>query len=249
MSACLARLKTWWYHRRYEKATKATAKLDLVVTLSGYVSPPAAWQVPHPKHNQRLAAYMLGLKNDVPQKTIAFGDSLMDGPRDDFDAVKSAGNFAISGSWAQHMAAMAHDIRPFLDATGRTKDVKAVIVGSLGGNPLLVRQPVAAVIEHSLRALNEIRVLFPSPRFIVYGIPPTVSAYVNVSAIAFEAALYSWVFRDTDAVFIPLCRKFGGFFPRAIMTADGVHMTPLGIQRFDELMERGKTAPARSIVD
>lgn len=245
-----ARFISWVYRRKYRVATKKTILLDFA--MESLQPDPAAWLVPHPEHNQRLAEYFVGLKSSPGGDTIAFGDSLLDGPREKFCAIRSCLNFAISGSWANHMATMAADILPMLDATGKSAEIDFLIVGSLGGNPLLQRQPVLTTITHSLQALTEIRYRYPRQRLIVYGIPPTVSIYVNLNAIKFEAAIYEWIIRDGNAVYLPLFRKFAGafgLFPKVLLSADGVHMTPAGIVLFDELLERGKTAPAGTLVD
>lgn len=213
---------------------------------------PEAWIMEHPSHRSRLGQFIGRLRGAPRSDTIAFGDSLLDMTRSRLRSVPDRMNFSISGTWAHHMAQMADDIRPELIREGRYQSVKYVVVGSLGGNPLLMRQPADVTITRSCAALDSIRRLFPGARIIVFGLPPTVSLYVNMNAIPFEAALYQWVLADRDAVLLPLQRHFAGsmgLFPRAAMSVDGVHFSERGAVEFDRLIERAKTVPSKSIVD
>ncbi len=213
---------------------------------------PQIWTTEHPSHRKRLGRFIERLRGAPWSDTVAFGDSLLDMTRSRLRSVPDRMNFSISGTWAHHMARMADDIRPELIREGRYQSVKYVVVGSLGGNPLLMRQPADVTITRSCAALDSIRRLYPGARIIVFGLPPTVSLYVNMNAIPFEAALYQWVLADRDAVLLPLQRRFAGslgLFPRAAMSVDGVHFSERGAVEFDRLIERAKTVPSKSIVD
>lgn len=213
---------------------------------------PEIWTMDHPSHRRRLAQFSEKLRGTPRSDTIAFGDSLLDMTRTRLRSVPDRMNFSTSGTWAHHMARMAADIRPELMRDGHYQSVKYVVVGSLGGNPLLMRQPVDVTITRSCAALDSIRSLYLGARIIVFGLPPTVSLYVNMNAIPFEAALYQWVLADRDAVLLPLQRHFAGsmgIFPRADMTVDGVHFSERGALEFDRLIERAKKAPSRSVID
>jgi lysophospholipase L1-like esterase len=243
-------IKTKMYERQYRRNMRNSAMLDVV--LSRMKPDPGLWKRDSPAHQARLKLYTENLRGAPRGDTIAFGDSLLDLTRKKLQSVPDRLNFSISGSWAHHMARMAADIRPALERAGISISVRYVVVGSLGGNPLLLRQPVDVTITHSLAALDAVRRLYPSARIIVYGIPPTVSTYVNTNAIPFEAALYRWVRADRDAVLLPLQRKFAGWlglYPKAVMSVDGVHFSSKGALEFDRLIEKGKRALAGSIVD
>ncbi|HOT46163.1 MAG TPA: hypothetical protein PLM53_15740 [Spirochaetota bacterium] len=243
-------IKTKMYERQYRRNMRNSAVLDAV--LSRMKPDPGLWNKESPAHRERLSRYIGDLRDAPRGDTIAFGDSLLDLTRTKLHSVPDRLNFSISGSWAHHMARMAADMRPALERAGIINSVRYVVVGSLGGNPLLMRQPADVTITHSLAALDAVRRLYPSARIIVFGIPPTVSTYVNITAVSFEAALYRWVRADRDAVLLPLQRKFAGWlglYPKAVMSVDGVHFSGQGSLEFDRLIENGKRAPAGSIVD
>jgi hypothetical protein len=243
-------LSTKMYGREYRRSMRNATMID--VMLSRLKISPENWNVESPAHRERLTLYARNLRNARGGDTIAFGDSLLDLPRNKLRSVPARLNFSICGSWANHMSQMAADIRPALKEAGIYDSVKYVVVGSLGGNPLLMRQPVEQTITHSLAALDSIRRLYPAARIIVYGIPPTTSLYVNMNALPFEAALCKWVLADRDSVLLPLQRKFAGWlglYPKAVMSVDGIHFSSQGIIEFDGLIEEGKRAPAKSIVD
>ena len=243
-------LESKFYERRYRENIKLAYGVDILLSIKK--PDPNAWKMDHPSHQKRLAGFIAGINSAPRSDTIAFGDSLLDMPRASLSSIPSSLNFAVSGSWAHHMAKMAADIRPVLSRTDRYASIRYVVVGSLGGNPFLQRQPLDVTVSESLNALNRIRSLYPRARIIVFGIPPTVSTYVNLNAIQFEASLYQWVVSDRDAVFLPLQRRFAGRFglyPRALMSVDGVHFSPKGAEEFDTLIRKAKTAPVHAIVD
>lgn len=243
-------LQTKRYEREYRKNMRKAVLLELY--LSQTKPDPGIWTKESPVHRDRLAGFTAGLPSAPKGDTIAFGDSLIDLTRNRLRSVPGRLNFAISGSWANHMAQMASDIRPALERSGIYRSVAYVVVGSLGGNPLLMRQPVDRTIEESRKALDTIRRLYPGARIIVFGIPPTISMYVNRNALSFEAALYRWVLADRDAVLLPLQQRFAGplgLFPKAIMSVDGVHFSAQGAVELDRLIEKAKHAPPKSLID
>ena len=250
MERALIWLQTKRYEKEYRENMKKSFLLDLYLSRNGRDT--GLWNREIPTYRRRLAEFTASLGRAPAGDTIAFGDSLLDLTRKKLHAVPAAMNFAISGSWAHHMARMASDIRPLLERADIYPSIKYVVVGSLGGNPLLMRQPVERTIEKSMDALDAIRRLYPDARIIVFGIPPTISMYVNTNAPAFEAALYRWVFADRDAVMLPLQRQFAGslgLFPKAVMSVDGVHFSAQGASEFDRLIEKAKRARAKSIID
>ena len=255
MSMLTAKIKTFINSKKYEEAQKKNlivlnlfTEKDIPDTLKGE----AAWSVKHPSHDARLEEYKKIIRETRTQHydTISFGDSLMDGwTKDIFTAVPRCRNFNVGGSWANHMRDMYRAIFPVL-LENRVRFDK-VIIGTLGGNPFLMKQPLNLTIEKSLEVLNDLRKILPVQRIIVYGIPPTLSLYANENAPAFESAIYSWVVQDVNSVFLPLQRKFAkwGIFPKAVMSTDGVHFSEVGVKEFDALLVAAKTAKPRTIVD
>ncbi len=244
-------LRTKMYEREYRRIMERGALLDLA--LSRLKGGPVAWNDDFPAfQRERLAGFISDLPGAQKDDTICFGDSLLDLTRDRLSSVRPGLNFSVSGSWAHHMARMAAEMRSPLARKGIYDRVRFVIVGSLGGNPLLTRQPVDLTIERSLDALKAMRRLYPDARFIVFGIPPTVSLYANLNAPAFEQAILNWVRGDRDAVFLPLQRRFAGrlgLFPRGVMSSDGVHFSRKGAREFDRLLKKAKLVPPGTIVD
>ncbi len=244
-------LRTKRYEREYRRVMERGALLDLA--LARLKAGPAVWEDDFPAfQRERLERFIAGLPGAPKGDTICFGDSLLDLTRDRLGSVRPGLNFSVSGSWAHHMARMAEEMRTPLLRQGIYGSVRHVIVGSLGGNPLLTRQPVDLTIERSIDALKTMRRLYPGARFIVFGIPPTVSLYANLNAPAFELAIMNWVRGDRDAVFLPLQRRFAGKFglyPRGIMSSDGVHFSREGAREFDRLLKKAKLVPPGTIVD
>lgn len=243
-------IRTKMHERQNRQTMRKVAIMDAV--LSGIRPSKVGWEWEHPVHRDRVKRFIAGLSREPQGDTIAFGDSLLDYPRKTLRSVPEPLNFSITGSWPHHMLQMVGEITPVLERSGKKKSINYVIVGSLGGNPLLMRQPVTATIGHSLVTLDAVRRHFPSARIIVFGIPPTVSTYVNTNAIAFETALYRWVLADRDAVLLPLQRKFSGWlglYPKALMSVDGIHFSPQGALEFDKLIDKGKKAQSHIIVD
>lgn len=244
-------LRTKLYEWEYRRIMEKGALLDLA--LSHLKACPVAWNDDFPAfQRERLAGFISDLPGAPKDDMICFGDSLLDLTRDRLGSVRPGLNFSVSGSWAHHMARIAAEMRSPLVREGIYGRVRYVIVGSLGGNPLLMRQPVDITIKRSIEALDSIRRLYPGARIIVFGIPPTVSLYVNLNAPDFEAALWRWVRGDRDAVFLPLQRRFAGrfgLFPRGVMSTDGVHFSRKGAREFDRLLRKGKLVPSGTIVD
>lgn len=252
---CTAEIKTKLNQSAYDAMRK---KSTIVLNLLKEEDIPddfkgeKAWEFPHPLHKERVDQYTKTLLETKTKKydTISVGDSLMDGwTKEEFTAVHKSRNFNIGGSWAHHMRDMYKAMIPIMLVNNIRAD--NIIIGSLGGNPFLMRQHLDLTVKHSIAVLDDLRKMLPIQRIIVYGIPPTVSAYATGVSPAFEAALYKWVLKDINSVFLPLQKKFAKWmiFPKAVMSADGVHFTPLGIKEFDELLVRAKTAKPRSIVD
>lgn len=238
------------HERQNRRNLRKATVLDML--LKRPTQGPDDWTRPHPEHQARLAGAQDRLRRAPSCETIAFGDSLLDLARLRLRAVPTDLNFAINGSAPYPVIMMARDIQTLLKTAGRYQDVRYVIVGSLGANPLLAHYPLDQTIRHSLAALDTIRTLYPSARIIVYGIPPTVDHYTNTNAIPFELELLRWVSRDRDARLLPFQRHFAGRFglmPRADMTHDGVHFSSKGIAVFDELLMKAKTATGGIIVD
>lgn len=230
--------------RRAEyRSAHARAKQTAVLTQIFLVNPPSI-DAPHPLMATRLASASKYIETFPPiVNAVAVGDSLLDIPRNSFSCLPSKQNFSISGSWANHMEQM---IRGVHQAGLSTRRVKNIVIGSLGGNPLLVNQSLQFVIGMALSALNTTRILFPESRIIVYGLPPVYSIHAATNSFAFESVLWDWVQKDHNAVFIPFLSFGRGFLkllPRETLSNDGVHFTPWGVYLFDRMLLKALTAP------
>lgn len=250
----IAWIDTKLNEKKFNKMKKDTTTMNLV--LEKFTPVAEAWNVQHPAHIQRVQEYSKVLVDTRSEKfdTIGFGDSLLDNKysRQYMSELNTKRNFAVGGAWSNHIIQMAEDLFPILMVNKIYQKIEHVVIGSLGGNPLLQKQPVDVVIEKSIEALTRFRRLFPVQRLIIYGIPPTVLVYATMNAYPYEAAMYKWVMNDMNSVYLPLQKKFanGAFiFPKAIMSADGVHMSPVGVTEFDELIGKGKKSKPRLIVD
>lgn len=212
-----------------------------------------AWAIPDYSNSEKIQGFKvetLTMKNK-DFDTISFGDSIMDGwTRLEYTAVHRTRNYNIGGSWANHMRAVYRQMIPFLQE--QNIQYKNVIIGCLGGNPFLFKQPLKITIEKSLETLVELRQKCPTQRIIVYGIPPVVSIYATERAYPFEQAIYTqWILKDANSAFLPLQKKFTtkGVLPKATMSLDGIHFTPKGVYEFDQLLLKAKELSNNELVE
>ncbi len=251
-SMLCARIETAFMMPKYEKMRKEVQKVDLAMNLL-YKEPQVGPYVPHAKFEERLQQYsknILELKNNQLIDCIAFGDSIIDGYRNRWEAVEDKMNFALWGMWSHHMKQMACAVKPLFDA--KRIIPKNIIIGTLGGNPLLVHQEINSVIQQATETLGTLRGMWPASRIIVYGLPPVIATYATLHSLEFEKGVYNWVLNDINSVFIPMQKGFAGkwgIFPKTYMTSDGVHLSPVGQILLDERFIKGKTAIPKSIID
>lgn len=199
-------------------------------------------KVEHPLHKIRLAQYIKDVdKLKAGDLTINFGDSLTDLSRsrlsDSIDGI-----FSISGSWANHMSQMACELKPYL--MSRINDVKYICVGTLGGNPMLVYQNYADVINEATWALSTIKNAYPNAKIIIYSIPPTFNVYANTHAYQFAMDILKWVQANPNTCLIDLHSQLGNgplnLFPSSEWSSDGVHLSPNGARKFSSLINFAK---------
>ena len=203
---------------------------------------------PHPLHQERLANYVAAIEAAPAPVVIAFGDSLKDIPRGEFQNLKPENNFSISGSRSHHMLMMAQDLQPELKRRAKYDNIRYVHVGTLEGNGFLIGAPVEHAIERATTCLNGLRALFPEKRIIVDLIPPTYSPYANLARPPFEAAVLTWIANDGNAASIGF-HDMGLSTPNLTLSSDGVHFTPEGVRRFDEAMEKARRRSPGTIVE
>lgn len=245
----ISRLKDIWNRKQIKKQHEYAKELAFFSYLAGVqapIDPPE-----HVLHKTALISYVRLIKNYTGKtiRSIAFGDSILDIPKSQYKSVPQHRNFALSGSWAQHMAQMARDLKPYLSGFY----VENVIVGCLGGNPLLAGQPIEHVISTSQKALKEISELYPSSKLVVYGLPPVYNLNVAYNSIVFEVAIYQWLAGNHgNFVFIPMQKQFAGLlglFPTIKMSSDGVHLSNAGVVTLDRLFARGFDAMPLSVIE
>lgn len=234
----------------YAKNIAKVKKMDALMNL---MQPAVGPYLEHPNFVARAQGFIKEIyeyKGDTKNLTINFGDSLVDMYRTRFQSLDLV--FSVGGFHHYHMLHMAQVLKPCLSTNKLTP--KYITIGTLAGNPLLQHQEIKSVVAKSIEALDGVRALYPDPsiRFIVYGLPPVVATYATLHSLTVETALYKWVVNDANAVFIPMFKSFAGKFdiyPKTYGTADGVHLSPVGMVLLDERFEVAKTAIPRTIVD
>lgn len=245
----VTKAKTWFSRglfKKYHKTAKTTAVglWLLGVDKSGLYNDSS----PHPLQATLGPKYKGAINASPAPEVIAFGDSLKDIPRADFEHLKPENNFSISGSRSHHMLMMAEEIQPELNRLKKLSNLKFVHVGTLEGNGFLVGAPLDHAVERATTCLNGIRRLFPKQMIIVELIPPTYSPYANLSRAPYEAAILTWIAQDGNAVAIGF-HNMGLTTPSLTLSSDGVHFTPEGIRRFDEAMERARRRSPGTLVE
>lgn len=251
----------------YEKAVIAESLINAKINSGELKWPdPNAWKAEHPESGIIIPEFIENIKKSmIKQDTIGFGDSLLAAMKNYSIEIKTKYNFAVGGMWAHHIGQMIGCIVPLLKKY-KYQHIKYIVIGSLGGNPFLQRQPIDITVRMSLGTLNYSRKEFPRSKIIVYGLPPTICAYANSMSLKFESALYEWVVKDGNAVFLPLHKKFSRipawlyllqniignsifYPPKMRMTLEGIHMSHLGKYHFEKLIRKGKKAQPGRMID
>lgn len=231
------------YEEAHRRSIAAGLLLELMFGRQGAPTPPHAR---HPLHDARLQVYRAEAAK-LPRNTpvsVNFGDSMTDLARDRMKSLD--GIFSIAGSWHYHMAEMAAAMRDVLQGV----DVEWVVVGTLGGNPILIYQDFETTVAESLQALQTIRALYPQARMIVYGLPPVWNIYAANHTVEFDNRMWEWVKADGNAVFVSM-KLMGGwmpFFPKVSMSNDGTHLTARGGLRLDTAISKAKTCAPGLVV-
>ncbi len=247
-----AQIETAAQLSKYKKNIETVKKMDLALSIL-YPTPQIGPYIVHPKFNENSTKFLNNIANFEGSKpgTIAFGDSILAMYRERWRSIPELFDFAVGGFWSHHMLNMAQIIKPALDSKGIMP--ANIVIGSLGGNPLLLHQEINSVIQKSYECLDTLRSMWPYARLIVYGLPPTIATYATLHSLEFETALYKWVVQDKGAsVFIPMQKGFAGkwgIFPKTSMTADGVHLSPVGMVLLDNRIEKAKKATIKTMVD
>lgn len=116
----------------------------------------------------------------------------------------------------------------------------ALVLGCIVGNPLLNRYTVERIESEFYIVFDCARLLFPSVRIVLYGLPPVVDAYALMHTWYFERIMIWRVMRDVykgnSAAFVSL-KKFSSMFgllPDAKLSGDTVHLSDRGFIRFEK---------------
>jgi len=232
----------------YAKSIKEVKKMDLLLSA---LPPQIGPYSPHKdfvKRATQFAQEIAQYKGHTAELAINFGDSLVDMYRTRFQSIDIA--MSVGGMHHFHMLQMAKTMKPILDI--KKLYPKYIMIGTLGGNPLLQHQEINTVVAKSIECLNGLRTMWPAAKLIVYGLPPVVSLYATAHSLKFEASIYGWILKDNNSVFIPMFKSFAGKFnlyPKTYGTADGIHLTPVGMVMLDERFEKAKSAIPKSMVD
>lgn len=197
-----------------------------------------------PDYSSFLDKYKHNIESiDRPVDTIAYGDSILDFTRDKLTAIDNKLNFAVAGFGSPNMVKMALDLDDILTKHLIKNQIKYVVLGCFGGNPLLSHQDFELVKHEAKSAFLKLRTLYPTAKFIVYGLPPVYDIYATINAPTFELFMIDLAIKDGNAIFLPLQKKFAGLFgifPKIEYSNDTVHLTGSGIIRFDELLNQAK---------
>lgn len=240
-----ANIQTSRNKKEYEKAHERAIASSFIFHALFSSNPPPDITVTHPAMGVRVKMFKeeLAKLSKVKPITVNFGDSLTDLSRKYIDSID--GIFSISGSWHYHMSQTAEAMQPEINE----HNVENVVVGCLGGNPFLLYQDLSVTTVKSLKALDDIKAIFPNRKFIVYGLPPTYNLHLTETTYSFDASLINWC-KNNGGVFISL-KGFGGFFglfPKTKWSNDGVHFTPKGARRFSKAVETAKSATPGTVV-
>lgn len=226
----IAQAETWWQRRRIQDTHRNSLALSLALWHSKMIGQiPSRDPLGIPDRVRDLADKFCRDILDHPDRDysrVVYGDSLADFSREMLESegvVPSYANFAIAGSRAHHMQYVFERTWPYLQ--GR---VRVVVLGSLGGNGMLIGFDYGSILERSLDCMNTIRAAVGDRvRIALYSIPPTYSITANMYRPYFELDLERWMLSDPNAVLISF-RKQGWFFPKIALSIDGVHWTSTG---------------------
>ncbi|MCB1193110.1 MAG: SGNH/GDSL hydrolase family protein [Leptospiraceae bacterium] len=179
--------------------------------------------------------------------SIAFGDSLIAFIAKNLTQVDYRLNFAQPGSGSPNFLKTAKD----LSAELQDFNIKNVVVGCFGGNPLLSYQDFEEIKQEASLAFHGLRAMFPDAKIIVYGLPPVYDVYANIFAIEFEKFMIQEVKEDKNAVFLLLRLKFSdksGLLPTIKYSSDGVHLRGNAIPILDKMISEAKTLPPGTVL-
>lgn len=177
---------------------------------------------------------------------IGFGDSILKLTQHKLTAIDPLLNFALSGSGSPDMAAIAEALMPTLENFGYTQP-DTVVLGTLGGNPLLSHQDYEYIRAEALFTFRKIRQLFPFAKIVVYGIPPIFDVYATHYANDFNMYLLTLTTQDGNSCYVDLYFRFAGplslwpqmkMIPSSDYSLDGVHLTGKAIIEFDKCLNR-----------
>jgi len=251
MSARLmgAYVETAFLKGKYNDEMKKVKEMDKLMTLT--MKPMVGPYLDHPSFETRARGFVkdiLAYEGPKDNLSINFGDSIVDMWHDRWQSINLP--FSVGGFHHFHMLKMAMTLKPVLDA--KKLNPKYIMIGTLGGNPLLQWQEINSVIAKSIECLDGLRIMWPQAKLIVYGLPPVVTMYATAHSLEFEAAIYKWVVKDSNSVFLPMFKGFAGkwgLMPKSWVTAEGVHLSPVGQVLLDDNFETAKKAVPKSIVD
>jgi hypothetical protein len=247
-----AYIETAFLRKEYKEKKKAAVEADRIISIA-IKEPMVGPYIDHPAFQTRAKEFA----NDILQYSgpkadlaINYGDSIVDMWHERWKSIDIP--MSVGGFHHHHMLQMAKTMKPFLDQ--KKLQPKYIMIGTLGGNPLLQHQEINSVVAKSIECLNGLRAMYPAnyTRLIVYGLPPVIAMYATACSFKFEAEILKWVVNDDNAVFLPMFKSFAGtwgIMPKTYVSAEGVHLSPVGQVLLDERFEVAKTARPKSMVD
>jgi len=178
-------------------------------------------------------------KSHESDDTVLVGDSLADFTREQLTTVDTRLNLALAGQASSFYDAILRDTYETLGGL----NIQYLII-ECWGNELLSYYDIETVKFHVARTINRARLMYPSAKLILVGLPPTYDVYVNTVKIEFTNHLINLVNQDANACLVLLEKHFSGafgIFPKLEYSSDGVHFSGNGILLFDKLLQQAKT--------
>lgn len=240
------------------KALKKKTRIAMLAIDAKFKEPTQEDYTPHPDYYDHLKKcrenFLDYVKTDMAKdedRTIGIGDSILAQAKGEVSAVIDPRlNWALGGMRACHMSQLIDDMLPLMILHGFKP--KNIVVGTPDGNGILVHHEIECVKTQCRNLLSKLRGYFPEAKIIVYGIPLTIVDYAIMHYKEYTENLIKIMIVDPNMVILPLIHHFVEAYHimmKADMSSDGVHLSPKGRYLFGLLIQRAKTAPAKSFIN
>ncbi len=244
----IAEIQTSCEYKKYQANKDAIRKAMIELDLM-FPNPTIEDYSPHPNYtehfvkcNMNFLKYAASEMYSDSDKTLGIGDSILNQCTQDIkDELNPLLNMSLGGMRPCHMLRLLKDMDGLF--TKYSFIPKYIVVGTPGGNSLLIHREINDTISQCKILFDYIRKKFPTTKIILYSIPMTIVDYLISHIIEYNTALTNWMLQDKNAVMIPLIKVFvqeWHILPKADYSVDGVHLSPIGRLYFNDLIHRGK---------